>query len=235
LREALSLGHNYIGTEHVLLGLIRVTDGVGAQVVAAHVPNGDLAAVRVAVIDLLPTSGEGTGGVDPRATHLRIAAGEGNLTMSPAAETALNEATKLAGANAVGSHHLLLAALADDNNMVSRTIAGLGLDVDQLRAQLQTADVTGSSDEPPEDAGRRQLRIHVTDNVLSIETAEPALVDLARAALDALGDEAATSGELPTDRPVSVSLNTVWRSLRDSLDDIRRRAATLAEPPSSAA
>jgi ATP-dependent Clp protease ATP-binding subunit ClpA len=32
LREALSLGHNYIGTEHILLGLTRVKDGIGAEV-----------------------------------------------------------------------------------------------------------------------------------------------------------------------------------------------------------
>ena len=34
LREALQLGHNYIGTEHILLGLIREGDGVAAQVLA---------------------------------------------------------------------------------------------------------------------------------------------------------------------------------------------------------
>jgi ATP-dependent Clp protease ATP-binding subunit ClpA len=34
LREALSLGHNYIGTEHILLGLVRASDGVGARVLA---------------------------------------------------------------------------------------------------------------------------------------------------------------------------------------------------------
>jgi ATP-dependent Clp protease ATP-binding subunit ClpC len=32
LREALSLGHNYIGTEHILLGLLRENDGVAARV-----------------------------------------------------------------------------------------------------------------------------------------------------------------------------------------------------------
>jgi ATP-dependent Clp protease ATP-binding subunit ClpC len=36
LREALSLGHNYIGTEHLLLGLLREQDGAGARILAGH-------------------------------------------------------------------------------------------------------------------------------------------------------------------------------------------------------
>ena len=51
LREALALGHNYIGTEHILLGLIREGDGVAAQVLVAL--GGDLNRVRQRVIQLL--------------------------------------------------------------------------------------------------------------------------------------------------------------------------------------
>src|SRR6202451_2043955 len=51
LREALQLGHNYIGTEHILLGLIREGDGVAAQVLVKL--GGDLNRVRQQVIQLL--------------------------------------------------------------------------------------------------------------------------------------------------------------------------------------
>jgi ATP-dependent Clp protease ATP-binding subunit ClpA len=51
LREALQLGHNYIGTEHILLGLIREGDGVAAQVLAKL--GADLNRVRQQVIQLL--------------------------------------------------------------------------------------------------------------------------------------------------------------------------------------
>jgi hypothetical protein len=51
LREALQLGHNYIGTEHILLGLLREGQGVGAQVLVKL--GADLPAVRVAVAQLL--------------------------------------------------------------------------------------------------------------------------------------------------------------------------------------
>jgi ATP-dependent Clp protease ATP-binding subunit ClpA len=51
LREALALGHHYIGTEHILLGLIREGDGVAAQVLVEL--GGDLNRVRQQVIRLL--------------------------------------------------------------------------------------------------------------------------------------------------------------------------------------
>src|ERR1700733_15370236 len=52
LREALKLHHDYIGTEHILLGVIREGDGVGARILGDHAP--DPLAIRMAVLDLLP-------------------------------------------------------------------------------------------------------------------------------------------------------------------------------------
>ena len=51
LRESRNLGHNYIGTEHILLGLIREGEGVGAQVLMKL--GADLNRARQRVIDLL--------------------------------------------------------------------------------------------------------------------------------------------------------------------------------------
>ena len=66
LREALQLGHNYIGTEHILLGLIREGEGVAAQVLVKL--GADLNKVRQTVIQLLsgfqgkePSASAGTG------------------------------------------------------------------------------------------------------------------------------------------------------------------------------
>jgi hypothetical protein len=55
LREALQLGHNYIGTAHILLGVVREGDGVGAQVLVELTPG--LAEVRRQVLQLLAASG----------------------------------------------------------------------------------------------------------------------------------------------------------------------------------
>ena len=57
LREALQLGHNYIGTEHILLGLIREGEGVAAQVLKKL--GAELSQVRQTVIKLISNSGEG--------------------------------------------------------------------------------------------------------------------------------------------------------------------------------
>src|SRR5487761_38845 len=53
LREAQQLHHKYVGTEHILLGVIRAGDGVGVQILKQH--SSDLTQIRMAVIDLLPT------------------------------------------------------------------------------------------------------------------------------------------------------------------------------------
>ena len=67
LREALQLGHNYIGTEHILLGLVREGEGVAAQVLVRL--GADLSRVRQQVIQLLSgysgPGGQERAGVQP--------------------------------------------------------------------------------------------------------------------------------------------------------------------------
>ncbi len=92
LREALQLGHNYIGTEHILLGLIREGEGVAAQVLTKM--GADLNKVRQQVIQLLsgyqgkepvaaggPTEGQPSGSavLDQFGRNLTQAAREGKL------------------------------------------------------------------------------------------------------------------------------------------------------------
>jgi ATP-dependent Clp protease ATP-binding subunit ClpA len=64
LREALQLGHNYVGTEHILLGLVRERGGVAAQVLAAF--GADHARLREQVVRLL------TGGSEQAGTGTRL-------------------------------------------------------------------------------------------------------------------------------------------------------------------
>ena len=74
LREALQLHHNYIGTEHILLGLIREDEGVAAQIMREH---GDLLAIRVAVLDRVPAGNEEDKDGLASTTRLRCCAGSG--------------------------------------------------------------------------------------------------------------------------------------------------------------
>ena len=238
LREALQLNHNYIGTEHILLGVIREGEGVGAQVLKEHA---DLMAVRMAVLDLVPA---GPAQVRGRRWLRRLvtagfgepgeAGGPGEpgetteLRTTPAADTSLDEAARLAGPNPVGSHHLLLAALADPDAAAARALASLGVDLAQARETLRNANVPGTSDEPPEEAGRRQMLIRVTEARVTIEATDQVIVRLGRASLDALGDQADPPGAIRGELPEGASLSNVWLALRDSLEDIHRRAGPTA-------
>ncbi len=110
LREALQLHHNYIGTEHILLGLIREGEGVAAQVLV-RLTSGDLLAVRMAVLDLLPTVSadvsrtrrwlrrRNVADVGSTGTESESEPGGGHsvLNATPAADTTLTEAARLAG------------------------------------------------------------------------------------------------------------------------------------------
>jgi ATP-dependent Clp protease ATP-binding subunit ClpA len=206
LREALQLHHNYIGTEHILLGLMREDKGVAAQIMREH---GDLLAIRAAVLDRVPAGNEddkdglaSTTGALLRRVRLRLGgsrddedAETANVHATPATDATLVEAARLAGDAPVGSHHLLLAALADPDSAAARTLAGLGVDLDQARELLRSADVTGTSDEPPEEAGRRQMSIQVTGETLTIVVVDPVLVAAGEAALKAVNEHAETADE----------------------------------------
>jgi ATP-dependent Clp protease ATP-binding subunit ClpC len=81
LREALQLGHNYIGTEHILLGLIREGEGVAAQVLVKL--GADLSRVRQQVIQLLSGySGSGSGAPSGPGDKARASTGSGGDSAS---------------------------------------------------------------------------------------------------------------------------------------------------------
>jgi ATP-dependent Clp protease ATP-binding subunit ClpC len=153
-------------------------------------------------------------------------AGPAELSATPAADATLSQAARLAGAQPVGSHHLLLGALADSDSAAARALASLGVDLDQAREALRSMDLTGTSDEQPEEAGRRQMVIRVTDERLTLEAADPVLIEAGRAALRALGDQADPAGTIRGDLPACASLSAVWQVLQDSLGAIQH-----AEPP----
>jgi ATP-dependent Clp protease ATP-binding subunit ClpC len=228
LREALELHHDYIGTEHLLLGLVREGEGVGAQVLRLHAD--DLLAVRLAVLDVASRAATG-----PRRRWARRptepgGTAEEELRTTPAAEITLDSAARLARSQPIGSHHLLLAMLDDPNSAAARTLAASGFDLNRAKEALQRADVAGTSDEEPAEAGRRQMVIRVAEDRLTLEATDPALVGLGRAALAAVRNQADPAGgpDLPDaihgDLPVSTSLGNVWLALKDSLEDIDRRA-----------
>jgi ATP-dependent Clp protease ATP-binding subunit ClpC len=134
LRSALELGHNYIGTEHILLGLIREGTGVAAQVL------GDLGAdsdrVRAQVTQLL--SGYPSG-VRPEP-----------ITSVP------YEAANLAGRKPLEPEHYLLAIFAMPDTRAARALAAMGVTREAVEAALAGLDPPpapgeGETQPPPEE------------------------------------------------------------------------------------
>ena len=117
--EARSLNHNYIGTEHLLLGLITEGEGVAAKALESLDINKD--AVRAAVIDVI---GEGEKPV------------EGHIPFTPRAkrvfELSLREALQL-GHNYIGTEHLLLGLLKEGEGVASQVLIKLGADLGKVR------------------------------------------------------------------------------------------------------
>jgi ATP-dependent Clp protease ATP-binding subunit ClpA len=234
LREAIQLNHNYIGSEHILLGVIREGAGVGTKVMRNH---GDLATIRQDVVQALPPGGEarlaGRWWLRRRSSddpgEPAAPAEQSGLSATPAADTTLSRAAQLAGARPVGSHHLLLAALSDSSSAAARAFGSMGVDLEQAMQALRTVDITGTSDEQPEEAGRRQMVIRVTGGKLTLEATDPVLVKAALAAAGALGDKAKPADTIRGDAPESASLGLVWRALRESLDLIAEQPSRPAE------
>ena len=71
----------------------------------------------------------------------------------------------------------------------------------------------------------------VSGERLTIEAADPVIIQAGRAALGALGDQASPPGTIRGDLPASASLSTVWQALHDSLQAIQRQAAPPADAP----
>ena len=231
LREALSLRHDYIGTEHLLLGLIREREGLGARLLTQA--GVDLLSLRMRVLDLVPPGEAPESKRRPfwaRSRHdvPAVAVGD-DVRTTTAADTSLDEARRLAAGGAVGSHHLLLATLSDSTSAAAKALGSLGIDLDQARSALREVDVAGTTDELPEEAGRRQLLMRVSGSTLVMETTDPTLVGQAEEVLASLGGQ-----EIRGDDERSRGFAEIWRAWQASLQATAERAdAASAAGPAS--
>ncbi|MDD4986071.1 MAG: Clp protease N-terminal domain-containing protein, partial [Dehalococcoidales bacterium] len=119
--EAQHLNHNYIDTEHILLGLVREEEGVGARVLVSL--GIGLSKVRQAVEFVVgrgtkPASGET--GLTPRAKRV--------------IELAIDEARQL-GHNYIGTEHLLLGLLREGEGIAASVLGSFGITLEQARAE----------------------------------------------------------------------------------------------------
>ena len=133
--EAQRLNHNYIGTEHLLLGLVREENGVAVRVLR----------------DL---------GVDPRQIRERVErtvgrgqrAMYGKLSLTPRTkrviELAVDEARRL-GHHYIGTEHLLLGLVRAGEGVAVDVLKGLGIGLDKVRSQTARVMMESSSQSTP--------------------------------------------------------------------------------------
>ena len=175
LKEALSLGHNYIGTEHLLLAIVREGDGVGSQVLAAR--GFAEAAVRQAVITKLAGYGGGPDRPEirrPPGPSPRVAA---PAPHTPAVDTIIPTAEALAQGGTVGSQHLLLAILDEPDSLAARAMASFGVTKEALMARFEEIGVEGTTDEVAQDAG---FDVDAAGGEITIRIVDAALAEKVR-------------------------------------------------------
>ncbi|QZT34390.1 ATP-dependent protease ATP-binding subunit ClpC [Caldalkalibacillus thermarum TA2.A1] len=119
--EAMRLGHNNIGTEHILLGLVREGEGIAAKALQAL--NLDMEKIRKEVETLI---GRGTQTTD-------------NIHYTPRAkkviELSMDEARKL-GHTYVGTEHVLLGLIREGEGVAARVLNNLGVSLNKARQQV---------------------------------------------------------------------------------------------------
>ena len=160
--EARLLNHNYIGTEHILLGLIHEGEGVAAK--ALESLGISLQAVRDQVEEII-----GQGGSSP----------SGHIPFTPRAkkvlELSLREALQL-GHNYIGTEHILLGLIREGEGVAAQVLTKLGADLSRVRQQViqLLSGYSGSGADGPE--GSRKERASATTGGGSGDSASGSLV-----------------------------------------------------------
>jgi len=150
--EALRLGHDYIGTEHLILGIVRLGDGVAVRILKNL--DCDLFKLKKTIEDTV----RGTGG----------SVTVGNIPLTKQAEKVLRITyleAKLYKSDTIGTEHLLLSLLRDDENIAAQILQQFNVSYDAVREELDliisgksrediddSSSVTASASTPPKGA-----------------------------------------------------------------------------------
>jgi len=154
--EAQHLNHSYIGTEHILLGLLREEEGVAAKVLVSLGCN--LGKVRSGVEFIIgrgdkPNTGEI--GLTPRAKRV--------------IELAIDEARHL-GHNYIGTEHLLLGLLHEGGGVAAGVLDSFGINLEQVRAEV-TRMLSQNASKQPRTGGRSTSKTPTLDQLSTDLTA----------------------------------------------------------------
>ncbi len=135
--EALRLGHNYIGVEHLLLGIIREGEGTAIRILEGL--NVDLPRLRKMV----------EGSISPNTAQT---GNPGNIPLVKQAEKILKITyleAKTFKSPVIGTEHLLLSILKDENNVATKALLALNVDYDEAKQEFESILSDGGSTESP--------------------------------------------------------------------------------------
>nr|WP_294790765.1 ATP-dependent Clp protease ATP-binding subunit [uncultured Mucilaginibacter sp.] len=180
--EALRLGHDYIGTEHLLLGLIRDGDGVAIKLLKELAV--DTARLRRSVEDAV----KGTIG-----TNVHI----GSIPLTKQAEKVLKITyleAKIFKSDVIGTEHLLLSILRDEDNIASQILMQFNVNYEIFKGEVEshknnvTDEMPGGSPTGGDDDFKEEEAFNQPKKVSDIKSKTPVLDnfgrDLTRAAED---------------------------------------------------
>ncbi|GBE57726.1 ATP-dependent Clp protease ATP-binding subunit ClpC1 [bacterium BMS3Abin01] len=146
--EARYLKHNYIGTEHLLLGLLREEEGIAAQVLTTLDVSLDEVRMQVAqIVGLGEEQESGQIPFTPRAKKVL--------------ELALREALSL-GHNYIGTEHILLGLIKENEGVAARILLEFDADSDKIRNEIMRK-LTGSARRTPVPQGEAKKKVKLLD------------------------------------------------------------------------
>ena len=172
LRQALSLGHNYIGTEHILLALAAQTDGLAHRILAEL--GADSAQVEACVLSTLAESDPALARERRAAERSAAVASVAAAVVGPAWSAALQEAMTEAAAGlgegqALTTSDVLGALVQASESRAGRILAAAGLTEARLAELMAAVPLEGSSDLP-----MPPVSISVQDRTTVVEDPEVA-------------------------------------------------------------
>ncbi len=138
--EAQRLGNDYIGLEHLVLGIIREGEGLAIKILRNL--GADLKEIRGKIEQAV-------------ASHKERPAGAENIPLIKQAERALKITyleAKVFNSELIGTEHLLLAILKDENNLVTKTFGNFGINYDSFKEELRATMSSGREERlmPPQ-------------------------------------------------------------------------------------
>jgi len=142
--EARLLNHNFIGTEHILLGLIHEGDGVAAK--ALESLGIRLETVREKVEETISPAGSSITGAPPFTPRAK-----------KVLEFSLREAIDL-GHNYIGTEHMLLGLVREGEGVAAQVLVGLGADLPRVRERVISV-LSGEDVSPGDDGGPRSTGV----------------------------------------------------------------------------